>query len=75
MIGPDFTTPDSAKRSTVESDDTAQSAQEQQAANRTAPADRTAEQDDLVETRALAPEEPISVTNEPVTVPPILRNQ
>lgn len=75
MIGPDFTTSDSAKRSTVESDDTAQSAQEQQADNRNTPADRTAEQDDLVETRALAPEEPISVTNEPVTVPPILRNQ
>lgn len=75
MIGPDFTTPDTAKRSTVESDDTAQSAQEQQANNRTAPADRTAEQDDLVETRALAPEEPISVTSEPVTIPPILRNQ
>jgi len=70
MIGPDFTTPDSAKRSTVESDDTAQSAQEQQADNRTELADRTAEQDDLVETRALAPEEPISGTNEPVTVPP-----
>lgn len=75
MIGPDFTTPDSAKKSTVESDDTAQSAQEQQANNRTVPADRSAEQDDLVETRALAPEEPISVINEPVTVPPILRNQ
>ena len=75
MIGPDFTTPDKAKKSTIESDDTAQSAQEQQANNRTTPADRSAEQDDLVETRALAPEEPISVTNEPVTVPPILRNQ
>lgn len=72
---PDFPTSDSARSSTAESGDTAQSAQEQQADNRTAPADRTAEQDDLVETRALAPEEPISVTNEPVTVPPILRNQ
>jgi len=72
-LGPAFNTPDSAKSPTTESDDTAQSAQEQQADNRTAPADRTAEQDDLVETRALAPEEPISVTNEPVTIPPILR--
>lgn len=75
MIGPDFTTPDSSKRSTIESDDTAQSAQEQQADNRTTESDRTAEEQELVETRALAPEEPISVTNEPVTVPPILRNQ
>ena len=74
-LGPSFNTPDSVKRPVIESDDTAQSAQEQQADNRTAPADRTAEQDDLVETRALAPEEPISVTNEPISVPPILRNQ
>jgi hypothetical protein len=69
-LGPAFNTPDSAKRSTVESDDTAQSAQEQQADNRTDESSRTAEEQDLVETRALAAEEPIGVTNEPVTVPP-----
>jgi hypothetical protein len=74
-LGPAFNTPDSAKRSTVESDDTAQSAQEQQADNRTDESSRTAEEQDLVETRALAAEEPISVTTEPVEVPPILRNQ
>jgi hypothetical protein len=70
MIAPDFTTSDSAKRSTVESDDTAQSAQQQQANNRTDESDRTKEEQELVETRALAAEEPISVTNEPVEVPP-----
>ena len=74
MIAPDFTTPDSAKSPTTESDDTAQSAQEQQADNRTDESDRTTEQEDLVELRALAPEEPISVSTEPIEVPPILRS-
>jgi hypothetical protein len=69
MIAPDFTTVDSAKRATAESDDTAQSAQQQQADNRTDESDRTKEEQELVETRALAPEEPISGTTEPVTVP------
>jgi hypothetical protein len=68
-LGPDFNTPDSAKSSTAESDDTAQSAQQQQADNRTDESDRTKEEQELVETRALAPEEPISGTTEPVTVP------
>jgi hypothetical protein len=69
-LGPAFNTPDSAKRSTVESDDTAQSAQEQQADNRTDESSRTAEEQDLVETRALAAEEPITNQNEPQTVIP-----
>lgn len=69
-LGPNFNTSDSAKSPTTESDDTAQSAQEQQADNRTDESIRTAEEQELVETRALAAEEPISVTNEPVEVPP-----
>ena len=69
-LGPAFNTADSAKSPTAESDDTAQSAQQQQAGNRTDEPSRTAEEQDLVETRALAAEEPISVTNQPVTVPP-----
>jgi hypothetical protein len=69
-LGPNFNTLDSAKSSTAESDETAQSAQEQQADNRTDESSRTAEEQDLVETRALAAEEPISVTTEPQSVPP-----
>jgi hypothetical protein len=69
-LGPDFNTSDSAKSPTAESDDTAQSAQEQQADNRTDESSRTAEEQELVETRALAAEEPISVTTEPQSVPP-----
>jgi hypothetical protein len=70
MRGPNFNTPDAPKRSTVESDDTAQSAQKQQAGpDNTAPATRSDEQDSLVETRALAPEESISERNLLTEVP------
>jgi hypothetical protein len=71
MQGPNFNTPDVPKRATVQSDETSQSAQQQLAGpDNVAPDTRSSEQDDLVETRALAPEEPISGTTEPVTVPP-----
>lgn len=71
MQGPNFTTPDAPQKSTVESDNTAQSAQESLAGpDNTEPADRSSEQNDLVETRALAPEEPISETNLLAEVPP-----
>lgn len=71
MQGPNFTTPDVPKRSTVETDETAQSAQQLLAGpNNTEPNNRSNEQDDLVETRALAPEEPISEKNLLTEVPP-----
>ena len=71
MQGPNFNTPDVPKSATVQSDETSQSAQQQLAGpDNVAPDIRSSEQDDLVETRALAPEESISGTTEPVTVPP-----
>ena len=70
MQGPNFNTSDVPKRAAVESDETSQSAQEQQADNRTDEPIRTAEEQELVETRALVAEEPISVTTEPQSVPP-----
>lgn len=71
MQGPNFNTPDVPKRATVEADDTAQSAQKQLSGpDNVEPNNRSSEQDDLVETRALAPEEPISERNLLTEVPP-----
>jgi hypothetical protein len=71
MQGPNFNTPDVPKRATVQSDETSQSAQQQLAGpDNVAPDIRSSEQDDLVELRALAPEEPISETNLLTAVPP-----
>jgi hypothetical protein len=71
MQGPNFNTPDAPKRATVQSDETSQSAQQQLAGpDNVAPNVRTTNEDNLVELRALAPEEPISETNLLTTVPP-----
>jgi hypothetical protein len=71
MQGPNFNTPDVSKRAAVESDETSQSAQQQLAGpNNTEPNVRTTNEDNLVELRALAPEEPISETNLLTAVPP-----
>jgi len=71
MQGPNFNTPDVPKISQAV-DDAAQSAQQAQENNRdnADPNVRTTEEDNLVETRALAPEEPISETNLLTAVPP-----
>lgn len=71
MRGPDFNTPDAPKIAQAV-DDAAQSAQQAQENNRdnTAPNTRTSAEDNLVELRALAPEEPISETNLLTAVPP-----
>lgn len=71
MQGPNFNTYDVPKRATVESDQTSQSAQQQLAGpDNTGPNVRTTDEDNLVELRALAPEEPISETNLLTAVPP-----
>jgi hypothetical protein len=71
MQGPNFNTPDVPKRAAVESDETSQSAQQQLAGpDNTGPNIRTTNEDNLVELRALAPEEPISETNLLTAVPP-----
>ena len=71
MQGPNFNTPDVPKRATVQSDETSQSAQQQLAGpDNTEPNVRTTNEDNLVELRALAPEEPISETNLLTAVPP-----
>ena len=64
MQGPNFNIPDRPKIAQAV-DDAAQSAQKAQENNRdnADPNVRTSEEDGLVETRALAPEEPISETN------------
>ena len=71
MQGPNFNIPDRPKIAQAV-DDAAQSAQQAQENNRdnAAPNVRTSEEDGLVETRALAPEEPISETNLLTSVPP-----
>jgi hypothetical protein len=70
MRGPDFNTPDAPKISQAV-DDAAQSAQDaQNNGDNTEPNVRTVEEDNLVELRALAPEEPISETNLLTAVPP-----
>jgi hypothetical protein len=71
MRGPDFNTPDAPKIAQAV-DDAAQSAQQAQENNRdnTEPNIRTSAEDNLVELRALAPEEPISETNLLTAVPP-----
>ena len=70
MQGPNFNVPDRPKIAQAV-DDAAQSAQQAQENNRdnAAPNVRTSEEDGLVETRALAPEEPISETNLLTSVP------
>ena len=71
MQGPNFNTPDVPKRATVQSDETSQSAQQQLVGPDNAePNVRTTNEDNLVELRALAPEEPISETNLLTAVPP-----
>ena len=55
---------------TSEAEGTAQSAQSQAGPDNVDPSPRTKEEQELVETRALAAEEPISVTTEPQSVPP-----
>jgi hypothetical protein len=71
MQGPNFNIPDRPKIAQAV-DDAAQSAQQAQENNRdnADPNVRTSEEDGLVETRALAPEEPISETNLLTSVPP-----
>ena len=71
MQGPNFNIPDKPKIAQAV-DDAAQSAQQAQENNRdnANPDVRTSEEDGLVETRALAPEEPISETNLLTSVPP-----
>ena len=71
MQGPNFNIPDRPKIAQAV-DDAAQSAQKAQENNRdnADPNVRTSEEDGLVETRALAPEEPISETNLLTSVPP-----
>ena len=70
MRGPDFNTPDVPKIAQAV-DDAAQSAQAAQTnGDNTDPNVRTSEENNLVEIRALAPEEPISETNLLTSVPP-----
>ena len=69
MQAPNFT-PDTAKNPTSEAEETAQSAQSQAGPDNADPSPRTKEEQELAETRALAAEEPISVTTEPQSVSP-----
>ena len=74
-LGPDFGTSNSdiantANSTTLEAEGAAQPAQSQVGPDNADPSLRTKEEQELAETRALAAEEPISVTTEPQSVPP-----